>query len=119
MPAGDRRGLFGIGDRFQDTIEHVRRKRDTVRHKLGAKPGKGLGCRLKSLAHLGIDRGKAKIHAGPDFQSVQPARGHIEAARADRQARRVTRIMGGNHLQQQCGVRDGSCDRSGVRQRRP
>jgi hypothetical protein len=111
--------LFGIGNRLQDALEHVGRKRNTVGHHFSAQPGQGLGCRLKRHAHVGINRGKTKIRAGPDSQALQPARGHIETASGNRQARRVTEIMRGNHLQQQCGVRDGACDRSGVRQRRP
>jgi hypothetical protein len=45
VPAGDSGGLFGVGDRFQDAIEHIRGKYDAVGDKVSAQPGQRLGGR--------------------------------------------------------------------------
>ncbi len=116
---GHSRRLFRIGDRLQNSLQHVRCKSRAVRHNFGAECRQRRAGSFECVTYLRIHGGIAEIDAGPDFQTVETIRRYREPAGGHWQARRVTKVMGRNHLQQQRSIGDCPRDWPGVGQRGP
>ena len=111
--------LLGVGDRFQDSLEHVRRELYAIGYDAGAERTERLDRRLERAAHIWRYRRIAEIGTASDPDAVEFSRRRIEVARRHRQTRGIAQIMACHHFQKQCGVGDRPRDRSGVRQRGP
>jgi hypothetical protein len=85
------RRLLGVGDRLQDSLEHIRCELDAVGHDGGPERPERLDRRLERVAHIGSYRRIAEVGAASDPDAVELSRRRIEAVRRHRQARGIGR----------------------------
>ncbi len=79
IAGGDGRRLLGIGDRFQNSLEHVRLEVRAIGNDVGAECTERLNRRQECLANVGRHCGIAEIHTTSDPDPIQPHWRRVEA----------------------------------------
>jgi len=114
----DGRRLLGIGNRFQNPLEHIGFEMNAIRSDAGPECTKRFDRRLKRPANVGRHRGIAEIRTASDPDSVEFDRRGVKTARWHRQAGGIAQIVDRNRLQKKGGVGNRARDWTGVGRKR-
>jgi len=114
LPPHDCSRLLGISNRFDGALQRFWIDTGGVGHHLGTEFGQCLHCGGKRGPHVRRDRCESKIRRESDAQALKRSRGHVQAARRDRQAGGIADVITGDDFEQQRHVAYGPPDGTGV-----